>query len=625
MNNVFTKKFWGRVALITGFLWILYYWLTSYFIGQVFLTDKRFYHFQDFNSYWFWIKYCIAKIGNFNSWQIQLPYFEPISALSYGNTLHHYLSIVPLLNHISAKYISIYSVFHILPYYMAIAFVGAVAIVYRFSNQDISLSGTKNLRGAKIISEKNLCRQLRNKHDRKFPALAAPPISLPYDAEARHVFTAGSTGSGKSVMLCSFIKSMTERLSKYSNIKILLYDRKGELTSKFYKDGDIIFNPYDERFPGWTIFNEFELLSGFEKIPERLVNLANSLFSVSKNNKNKSFYDDAASIFKSGCCYLKLHDKTSNKDLYNFFTQDPEKIRIAIESLPAGLREGLAFLAGNGDVMASFISCLIDRVKTFQPFIGRDGDLSITKWIANDSDRRKLILNTASSNDEMYLSIMTMLIDIVGHGLRDKSEDKFRRIYFILDELSSLPPLKTLQMLLREGRSRGASVWLTTQTMASIESKYGKNDSADIIGQCNTLFIFRTSEPSQSRYFSDALGDAERMKINKSKGNSQRGFDIVGSKNNGESENRTIEKIVLPGELQGLPVGTAYVKVGDIPPAKVHFKNISIPDVAPYFIPVKQKIATDEEIAKAINKDKPANKSKEIGKKGNDNTVIIKM
>lgn len=624
MNNVFTKKFWGRVALITGFLWILYYWLTSYFIGQAFLTDKRFYHFQDFNSYWFWIKYCIAKIGNFNSWQIQLPYFEPIPALSYGNTLHHYLSIVPLLNHISAKYISIYSVFYILPYYMAIAFVGAVAIVYKFSGQDISLARTKNLRGAKLINEKNLCRQLHNKHDRNFPALAAPPISLPFDLETRHVLTAGSTGSGKSVMLCSFINSMVERLSKYSDVKMLLYDRKGELTSKFYKDGDIIFNPYDERSPGWTIFNEFELLSGFEKIPEQLVNLSNSLFSVKASNE-KHWYDGAASIFKSGCCYLKLHNQTTNKDLYNFFTQDSDKIRAAIESLPAGLHEGLAYLSGKGDTMASYTGCLINRVKAFQPFIGREGELSITKWIQDDSDKRKLILNTASSNDEVYLPIMTMLIDVVGHGLRDKPENKFRRVYFILDELSSLPPLKTLQMLLREGRSRGASVWLTTQTMASVEAKYGKNDSADIMGLCNTLFIFRTSEPGQSRYFSNAFGDAERVKINKNKGNSQRGFDIVGSKNNGESENRTIEKVVLPGELQGLPVGMAYVKVGDIPPAKVHFKNISIPNVAPYFIPLKQKIATKEEIDKVIGKVKPSVNPEKTEKNQSDDTVIIKM
>lgn len=624
MNNVFTRKFWGRVVLITSFLWALYYWVTSYFISEVFALNKVMYSFQDYDSYLKWLKYCIASICNFTSWEIQLPGLPTnIQAIGYGYIVNYYLSAIPLFGHIAAKYVSVYSVFHILPYYMTIAFIGAIAIVYRFSSQDISLARTKNLRGSKLISEKDLCKQLSKKHDRKFPALAAPPISLPFDLETRHVLTAGSTGSGKSVMLCSFINFMVERLSKYSNVKMLLYDRKGELTSKFYKDGDIVFNPYDERFPGWTIFNEFELLSGFEKIPEQLVNLSNSLFSVKASNE-KHWYDGAASIFKSGCCYLKLHDQTTNKDLYNFFTQDSAKIRAAIESLPAGLHEGLAYLSGKGDTMASYTGCLINRVKAFQPFIGREGQLSITKWIQDDSDKRKLILNTASSNDEVYLPIMTMLIDVVGHGLRDKPENKFRRVYFILDELSSLPPLKTLQMLLREGRSRGASVWLTTQTMASIESKYGKNDSADIMGLCNTLFIFRTSEPGQSRYFSNALGDAERLKINKNKGNSQRGFDIVGSKNNGESENRTIEKVVLPGELQGLPVGTAYVKVGDISPAKVNFKNISIPDVAPYFIPVKQKIATDEEIAKALGKTKPAIDAKDKQKE-NDNTVIIKM
>lgn len=623
--NIFSKKFCGRVALITGFSWALYYWVTSYLIVNVLTTNEVMYRFQDYETYLKWLKYCIASACNFTSWQIQLPGGNRlVPAISFGHIMNYYLSGVPIFSHISARFISIYSVFHILPYYMALSFLSSIAIVYNYLSPDITLAKTKNLRGAKLISEKKLCNELRKKHDRKFPALAAPPIALPFDLETRHVLTAGSTGSGKSVMLCSFINSMTQRLAKYSDVKMLLYDRKGELTSKFYKDEDIVFNPYDERFPGWTIFNEFELLSGFKKIPEQLVNLSNSLFSVKASNE-KQWYDGAASIFKSGCCYLKLHDQTTNENLYNFFTQDPDKIRAAIESLPAGLHEGLAYLSGKGDTMASYTGCLVNRVKAFQPFINRDGDLSISQWIQDDSDKRKLILNTASSNDEVYLPIMTMLIDVVGHGLRDKSENKFRRIYFILDELSSLPPLKTLQMLLREGRSRGASVWLTTQTMASIEAKYGKNDSADIMGLCNTLFIFRTSEPGQSRYFSNALGDAERMKINKSHGNSQHGFDIVGNKNNGESETRTTEKVVLPGELQGLPVGTAYVKVGDIPPAKVHFKNISLPDVSPYFIPIEQKIATKEEIAKAIGKVKPLVNTEKAEKNQSDDTVIIKM
>ncbi len=602
MDNKRAKRLIGLVVLLTTIMWVLYYYLTSYLIGRSPMPTSALYAYQDISAYELWVKYCIAVIGGFSSWAIQLPGLVDtiIPATDYGLIVRQYLSSVPLIPHIPAWVVSVASVFITLPYYMVLTFAAACIIVYRYSpSGPVAASAAAGgvVRGAHLVSAAALCKTLKSRHNANFLPLSAPPVIMPWDLESRHVMIAGITGSGKSVLLCSFLAGMCRRRKK-----VIIYDRKGELTSKFYHDDDIIFNPYDQRFQGWSIFNEFSLLSGLEKIPETLVNLANSLFSVSAENRNKSFYDGAASIFKSGSCWLKVNNQTSNENLYNFFTQNPDDIKAAIDSLPLGLREGAAFLAGTGDVRASFLSCLADRIRAFQPFIGRDGSdgtLSIKNWFADESDHRKLILSTASSNADMYLPILTMIIDVIGNGLRDMPEDSARRIYIILDELSSLPPLKTLQMLLREGRSRGASVWLSTQTMASIEAQYGRNNTADIFGLCNSLFIFRTSEPGQSQYFSQALGNAERLKINKSEGNSQHGFDFIGNESKNRSENRVVENIVLPGELQGLPIGMAYTKIGDFPIAKVKFKNVQIPAVAPYFLPIKDRFASPEELAAA--------------------------
>lgn len=254
---------------------------------------------------------------------------------------------------------------------------------------------------------------------------------------------------------------------------------------------------------------------------------------------------------------------------------------------------------GSGDVSASFVSCLVNRVKAFQPFIGRDGDFKVRDWISNDSDKRKLFLSTAGANDSLYLPVLTVILDIIGHGLRAKSESKQRRIFFILDELSSLPPLKTLQMLLREGRSRGACCFLTTQTMASVESQYGRSSTADIMGLCNSLFIFRTSEPGQSDYFSKALGDAEFIKTNNSRGTSSRGV-LDSNFNKSKSETYVIQRLFLSGELQELPTGTAVVKIGSYPISKINFKFVDFKARVPGFIEIKRKLATAEELNSVI-------------------------
>lgn len=459
-------------------------------------------------------------------------------------------------------------------------------------------SDSKHVRGSRIASTKQLQAILRKAQESDtsgVPGLQIAPLHLPGDLETRHILTAGSTGTGKSVLLCQAIYDIMRRKNK-----TLIYDRKGELFAKFGKTDDILWNPYDARFCGWTIFSEFELYAGLEFIPEELSTMANSLFSTAGNNKNRAFYDGAASIFKSGCCYLKIHGLTTNKDLYTFFSSGADSMSKAIATLPEGLREGQAFLVGGGDVSASFISCLMDRVKAFQPFIGRDGVFSVREWISNADDRRVLFLSTAGENEASYLPIVTMLIDIVGNGIRSLPENPKRRIFLILDELSSLPPLKSLQMLLREGRSKGASCFLTTQTMAAIEDQYGQACSADIMGLCNSLFIFRTNEPQQSEYFSKALGDAETVKFRQTQGQSKRNGVFWGSDSNQSvSEQHSIERLFLAGELQSLPVGHAVVKIANYPVAKVQFANIQIPERTAGFIRRKVHFASEEELATA--------------------------
>lgn len=479
--------------------------------------------------------------------------------------------------------------FGILPY-MTIFFavVSIFTAVYARSYLEDDDNQIKAVRGAQITSTKQLVRQLRKAQGESQSGLFAEPILIPHEYETRHILIAGSTGTGKSVILCQFIKSVYQQ-------KMLIYDRKGELYAKFGNKKDILWNPYDSRFCGWSIFNEFELYQGLTQIPEELVNLANSLFSTSASNKNKTFYDGAASIFKSGCCYLKINNMTTNQELSDFFNSGASYIKSAIGTLPKGLQEGMAFLIGEGDVVASFMSCLVERTKSFQSLVGQDGDLSIREWIKNPQKGR-LFLSTAGENDTIYQPILTMLIDIIGGEIRAMSEKPQRRIYLFLDELSSLPPLKTLKMLLREGRSKGACCILGTQTMAAIEGKYGKADSADIFGLCNSLFIFRTNEPGQAEYFAKALGNVERIKLRQSSGKTHKGLLGESTSSDNEAEQNITENLFLAGELQSLPVGQAVVKIAHFPVAKVQFVNNQFKEMNQGFVKREMKLATEDEL-----------------------------
>lgn len=221
---------------------------------------------------------------------------------------------------------------YLVPFATIVSPVTSIAIVSQLFLPHKKGQSGDFVRGSKKIESNKLVKLLNKDCKSIQQPLTAEPIHIPLDLETRHFLTVGSTGSGKSAMLCQFINSMTQRRSK-----MVLFDRKGELVSKFYSKSDIIFNPYDQRFSGWNVFNEFDLYSGLDSVPEELTNIANSLFTTSSDNKNRHFYDGAASIFKSGCCYLKIKGLTTNKDLYTFFTSDPASILKAINSLPCHL------------------------------------------------------------------------------------------------------------------------------------------------------------------------------------------------------------------------------------------------------------------------------------------------
>lgn len=165
---------------------------------------------------------------------------------------------------------------------------------------------------------------------------------------------------------------------------------------------------------------------------------------------------------------------TTNRELYNFFAGGADKIAAAIATLPEGLREGQAFLSSNGETTASYMSCLMDRVKAFQSLIGKDETFSARQWLQDSLQTNTLFLSTAGEHDSTYLPILTLLVDVIGSGIRAMSENSKRRIFFVLDELASLPPLKTLQMLLREDAAKGQAYFLPRRLWRLLKDAMGK-------------------------------------------------------------------------------------------------------------------------------------------------------
>ncbi|MBP2658650.1 MAG: hypothetical protein H6Q69_1682 [Firmicutes bacterium] len=419
------------------------------------------------------------------------------------------------------------------------------------------------LRGSEMADIKTL-----NKNLQKFGSgtdgLQIGETIIPKTMETKHVLILGAPGSGKGVLLNQLSAQIRARKEK-----MVFYDVKGEFVSKQSQPDDVIFSPFDERFPGWSFFNEFSTE------PELDV-LTKSLFAV-EHDKNAYFYDSAATIFRSGILCLAAQNATTNADIWDFFTKNPGEIAAEIKKLPAENHEALKFLTGADETVTSIMTTLANRIEFMKYLRGLDGGFSLKNWVT--AGQQNIFLLNVEEFSKIFRPLMSMAIEILARGVLSLPDAENRRIFFVLDELGTLNRLDSLLQLITVGRSKGAGVILASQDMGRIEDKYGRPNTKTFVNNCNTNVFFRLTEPETTKYVSSILGQRQLKRRNQSHTLNARESD-----NQGISEQNTTEDLVMPAELVNLPDLTAYCRIANVGIAKITLPKKFYPVIAEPFI-----------------------------------------
>src|SRR5690554_6875472 len=103
-------------------------------------------------------------------------------------------------------------------------------------------------RGTALVTQEALARLTKEK---KKQQITIADIPIPTSAESKHFAIGGATGTGKTTVM----KEMMYGVMKRGGKQVIL-DPDGEFLETFYRPGDVILNPYDERSVGWSFFNE---------------------------------------------------------------------------------------------------------------------------------------------------------------------------------------------------------------------------------------------------------------------------------------------------------------------------------------------------------------------------------
>ena len=397
------------------------------------------------------------------------------------------------------------------------------------------LGRAEHIRGMRLISEKELARKARKLEGR----LPFGSVLLPVRYEGEHALIAGKTQVGKTVAIMQQLEAIRE-----AGLPAIVYDFKGEYVAKFYTPGiDYIANPLDERGLKWNIFDDIDTIPDISAVTGSL---------IPPGAGEEHFWCKAAQDVLRGVIAGLYHQgDRSNEDLWRALSSHGRDVARICDSI-----EQAAIV---GAVLMSYVSWL--------EFARNGCGFTIKDWIANP--RGSFIFITGRPEVENTLRpYISLLIDLIGKRFLSASDDRNRRLYFVLDEFGNLQRLPTITRLLTAGGSKGASVILGFQDFAAIAKTYGDNEAATIMNSCGTSLVLKLADEATAKIFSGRFGETQDWEINESRSLGQ------GNHRDSVSYSRVkrTDKLILPSEIQGLPKLAGYLLIPEHDPARIQLQ-----------------------------------------------------
>jgi hypothetical protein len=409
---------------------------------------------------------------------------------------------------------------------------------------------------------------------------------LPFAMEPKHISVLGAAGTGKGVLLNQLLNQINNRRFQNQEIlkqnsravikprhsKAIIYDMKGEFVAKQFITGDYIFSPFDKRGLKWSFFNEIRNYPDLDVVAKSLYN--------APDVKDEYWYNCAKDVFRTGLFYLQSQKQTSNRELWNFFSQPLSQIKAAFQTLPLAEQSALKHIdRGDTTQSASIISILQERIQFFKYLVDMDGTFSFRDFVKSEQDACLYLLNIEQYKT-IFKPLMTFAIDTLVREILSLEDDLDRRVFFIIDELGSLYRLESILDLLTVGRSKGACLICANQDLGRIEDTYGKANTATFYNNFNTNFIFRINEPKMAEYLAQAIGEKDVIKKVESR---QMSPSDIGDRK-GISDQEKTEQLFLATEFQNLADFEAVIKISNFGVSKIKVPQIFYNSRVPHFV-----------------------------------------
>jgi len=160
-------------------------------------------------------------------------------------------------------------------------------------------------------------------------------------------------------------------------------------------------------------------------------------------------------------------------------------------------------------VALSLRSTLCTQLKCLLSLQDIDDGFSVDDWIKDEHNSGFLFLSGLPKQRAALRPLWSVWFNIAVKSVMDLRPDPNRRIWFIVDELSSLNKLPCLDMALAEGRKYGACMVLGFQNMAQIQEIYGTRGTKSLSELMVNKFLFQAVDFDNALMLSRFFGERQ--------------------------------------------------------------------------------------------------------------------
>ncbi len=398
-------------------------------------------------------------------------------------------------------------------------------------------------------------------------ALQIGRASIPHAIETQHILLTGSTGTGKSLALQALVDTIRER----EQDRAVVVDPGGALLARYWRCGDTMLNPLDARSVAWSPLAEMQAAADADR-------LAKSLIPDTDGQDAQQWQLYAQAL--TGAVLQRLMEcrgRSTNADLVRLLTVAKSD---ELEVLVAGLPAQTLFDAGAAKMLGS-VRAIIGAYLAPYRFLPADAGAeawSLRRWV--EQGRGWLWMPVRADLATTLRPLVAAWIGELVSAMLALAPDRDRRLWLLLDELAALGRVQSLSEALTQGRKFGLCACAGLQTVAQLRGAYGLPGAQTLLSCFSSQLILRAADPETADWGSRLLGDQQLSRRVRSEGSGS------GGSHSGESEQISIERVVLPSEIAGLADRRGFLKLaGDEPIARV---EIPIPpartEVCPPFL-----------------------------------------